>query len=62
MRRATFGCASPLGACQVVSGPEAVLDGLIKPQARVQTEVMPADGRHRELDELVLGVVEKPVP
>ena len=41
--------------------PEAVLDGLIKLQARVQNERVPADGRHRETHELVLPVVEKPV-
>ncbi len=29
--------------------PEAVLDGLIKLQARVQAEKVPADGRHREM-------------
>jgi NADH-quinone oxidoreductase subunit B len=32
--------------------PEAVLDGLMKLQARVQAEKVPADGRHRGLDEL----------
>jgi len=41
--------------------PEAVLDGLIKLQARVQAEKVPATGRHRELRELDLPVVEKPV-
>jgi NADH-quinone oxidoreductase subunit B len=41
--------------------PEAVLDGLIKLQARVQLERVPQDGRHRETDELTLPVVEKPV-
>jgi NADH-quinone oxidoreductase subunit B len=41
--------------------PEAVLDGLIKLQARVQNERVPADGRHRETSELELPVVEKPV-
>jgi len=40
--------------------PEAVLDGLIKLQARVQHEKVPANGRHREMDELELPVVEKP--
>jgi len=32
--------------------PEAVLDGIMKLQARVQLEKIPADGRHREIDEL----------
>ena len=41
--------------------PEAVLDGLIKLQARVQKERIPSTGRHRELGELRLPVVEKPV-
>ena len=41
--------------------PEAVLDGLIKLQERVQAERVPADGRHREIAELALPVVEKPV-
>ena len=41
--------------------PEAVLDGLLKLQARVQAETVPADGRHVETDELRLPVVEKPV-
>ena len=41
--------------------PEAVLDGLIKLQARVQQERVPADGRHREIAELALPVVEKPI-
>ena len=41
--------------------PEAVLDGLIKLQARVQAEVVPDDGRHQETDELPVRVVEKPV-
>ena len=40
--------------------PEAVIDGLIKLQARVQHEKVPADGRHREIPELELPVVEKP--
>jgi NADH-quinone oxidoreductase subunit B len=31
--------------------PEAVLDGILKLQARVQLERIPADGRHQELDE-----------
>jgi len=41
--------------------PEAVLDGLMKLQDRVQAERVPSRGRHREMDELVLPVVEKPV-
>ena len=41
--------------------PEAVLDGLMKLQARVQLERVPADGRHREASELSLPVIEKPV-
>ncbi|MCP5059258.1 MAG: NADH-quinone oxidoreductase subunit B [bacterium] len=32
--------------------PEAVLDGLIKLQARVQAEKVPADGRHVEMSDL----------
>jgi NADH-quinone oxidoreductase subunit B len=32
--------------------PEAVLDGLIKLQARVQEEKVPREGRHREIHEL----------
>ncbi len=41
--------------------PEAVLDGLLKLQARVQNERVPSDGRHVEIDDLKLPVVEKPV-
>jgi len=41
--------------------PEAVIDGLIKLQARVQQERVPAEGRHRETAELALPVVEKPI-
>jgi NADH-quinone oxidoreductase subunit B len=41
--------------------PEAVLDGLIKLQARVQAEKVPASGRHQETEELPLRIVEKPV-
>jgi NADH-quinone oxidoreductase subunit B len=41
--------------------PEAVIDGLIKLQSRVQQERVPADGRHRETAELALPVVEKPI-
>ena len=40
--------------------PEAVIDGLIKLQARVQNEKVPADGRNREIHELSQPVVEKP--
>ena len=41
--------------------PEAVLDGLIKLQARIQAEKVPGSGRHQETDDLPLQVVEKPV-
>jgi NADH-quinone oxidoreductase subunit B len=41
--------------------PEAVLDGMMKLQARVQEERVPPEGRHVEIDELPLPVVEKPV-
>ncbi len=41
--------------------PEAVLDGLIKLQARVQAERVPDGGRHVETDALPVRVVEKPV-
>jgi NADH-quinone oxidoreductase subunit B len=41
--------------------PEAVLDGLIKLQARVQNERVPSDGRHVETADLPLPVIEKPV-
>ena len=41
--------------------PEAVLDGLMKLQARVQLERVPSEGRHKETQELELPVVEKPV-
>ena len=41
--------------------PEAVLDGLMKLQSRVQQEHVPADGRHREISDLRLPVIEKPV-
>ncbi len=41
--------------------PEAVLDGLIKLQARVQAEKVPRNGRHREIEELPVLVLEKPV-
>src|SRR5512145_1738249 len=41
--------------------PEAVLDGLLRLQDRVQLEKIPAHGRHREIGELELPVIEKPV-
>jgi NADH-quinone oxidoreductase subunit B len=41
--------------------PEAVLDGIMKLQARVQQERIPADGRHRETADLKPPVMEKPV-
>ena len=41
--------------------PEAVLDGLLKLQARVQNERVPSDGRHVETGDLKLPVVEKPI-
>ena len=41
--------------------PEAVLDGLIKLQARIQAEKVSGSGRHQETDDLPLQVVEKPV-
>jgi NADH-quinone oxidoreductase subunit B len=41
--------------------PEAVLDGLMKLQERVQAERVPAAGRHREIEDLSLPVVEKPI-
>jgi NADH-quinone oxidoreductase subunit B len=40
--------------------PEAVLDALMKLQARVQTEKVPEDGRHREMDELQRPALTKP--
>jgi NADH-quinone oxidoreductase subunit B len=42
--------------------PEAVLDGVMKLQARVQAEKVPATGRHRETEDLPLPLVEKPIP
>jgi NADH-quinone oxidoreductase subunit B len=42
--------------------PEAVLDGVMKLQARVQAEKVPATGRHQETEDLPLLVVEKPIP
>src|SRR5262245_5273691 len=41
--------------------PEAVLDGLIKLQARVQAEKVGGTGRHQEIAELPVRQVEKPV-
>ena len=41
--------------------PEAVMDGLMKLQARVQLERVPDDGRHRETSELDVPVTLKPV-
>jgi len=41
--------------------PEAVIDGLIKLQHRVQLERIPSEGRHRETVDLAQPVVEKPV-
>ena len=41
--------------------PEAVLDGIIKLQARIQAERVDARGRHKEIDELPVRQVEKPV-
>jgi len=41
--------------------PEAVLDGLIKLQARVQAEKVGATGRHLDTSELPSRQVEKPV-
>ncbi len=42
--------------------PEAVLDGLMKLQARVQLERVPADGRHKDTHELAPSAIEKPIP
>jgi len=41
--------------------PEAVMDGLMKLQARIQAEKVGADGRHRETADLDLPVIEKPI-
>jgi NADH-quinone oxidoreductase subunit B len=41
--------------------PEAILDGLMKLQARIQQERVPPDGRHKEIDEFDHPVIEKPV-
>jgi NADH-quinone oxidoreductase subunit B len=40
--------------------PEAVLDGILKLQARVQAERVPADGRHRDIHELADPAARKP--
>ena len=40
--------------------PEAVLDGILKLQARVQAEHIPADGRHQEIDELADSASREP--
>jgi NADH-quinone oxidoreductase subunit B len=41
--------------------PEAVLDGVIKLQARIQAERVDAQGRHKEIDELPVRQMVKPV-
>ena len=41
--------------------PEAVLDGLMKLQDRVQLERVGPQGRHREIHELAIAQPEKPV-
>jgi NADH-quinone oxidoreductase subunit B len=41
--------------------PEAVLDGLIKLQERVQLERVPSSGRHREIEELAPHAAEAAV-
>jgi NADH-quinone oxidoreductase subunit B len=41
--------------------PEAVLDGVIKLQARIQAERVDRQGRHKEIDELPVRQVVKPV-
>jgi NADH-quinone oxidoreductase subunit B len=41
--------------------PEAVLDGVMKLQARVQAERVPGEGRHKEVSPLETPVIEKPV-
>jgi len=41
--------------------PEALLEGVIKLQARIQAERVDAQGRHQEIDELPVRQVEKPV-
>ena len=41
--------------------PEAVMEGLMKLQARIQAEKVPAGGRHKKTADLVLPVTEKPI-
>jgi len=41
--------------------PEAVMEGLMKLQARIQAEKVPADGRHKDTADLELPVIEKPI-
>ena len=41
--------------------PEAVMEGLMKLQARIQAEKVPADGRHKDAADLEYPVIEKPV-
>jgi len=41
--------------------PEAVMEGLMKLQARIQAEKVPADGRHQDISDLALPVIEKPI-
>ena len=41
--------------------PEAVMEGLMKLQARIQAEKVSADGRHRGTSDLALPVIEKPI-
>ncbi len=42
--------------------PEAVMDGLIKLQESVQNERGWNRPRHRETDDLILPIVERPIP
>jgi hypothetical protein len=37
------------------------MEGLMKLQARIQAEKVPADGRHRDTADLALPVIEKPI-
>ncbi len=41
--------------------PEAVMDGLMKLQARIQAEKVPAAGRHKDAADLEYPVIEKPI-
>ena len=41
--------------------PEAVMEGLMKLQARIQAEKVPADGRHKESVDSAYPVIEKPI-